>query len=94
VGPRAGLKDVEKRTFLTPLGLELQPLGRPDVASSYTDYAIPAPYLRQISVQFITKSILTPIHDNINSNNHSNFVQSFINGSTALCWTLAAFTLS
>jgi hypothetical protein len=28
VGPRAGLDDVEKREFLTPPELELQPLGR------------------------------------------------------------------
>jgi hypothetical protein len=33
-----GLDDVENREFLTPSGLELQP-----VASRYTDYAIPAP---------------------------------------------------
>jgi hypothetical protein len=29
VGPRAGLDDVEKRKFLTLLGLELWPLGHP-----------------------------------------------------------------
>jgi hypothetical protein len=29
VEPRAGLDDVEKRKFLTLLGLELRPLGRP-----------------------------------------------------------------
>jgi hypothetical protein len=29
VGPRANLDDVEKRKFLTLLGLELRPLGRP-----------------------------------------------------------------
>jgi hypothetical protein len=29
VGPRTGLADVEKRKFLTLLGLELRPLGRP-----------------------------------------------------------------
>jgi hypothetical protein len=29
VGPRAGLNDVEKRKFLTLLGLELRSLGRP-----------------------------------------------------------------
>jgi hypothetical protein len=29
VGPRAGLDDMEKRTFLTLPGLELPPLGRP-----------------------------------------------------------------
>jgi hypothetical protein len=39
VDPRAGLDDVEKRKFLTPLGLELRHLSR------YTDYAIPAPGL-------------------------------------------------
>jgi hypothetical protein len=29
LGPRAGLKDVKKRSFLTLPGLELRPLGRP-----------------------------------------------------------------
>jgi hypothetical protein len=43
VVPRAGLDDVEKSKFLTPPGLELRPLGRPPVASRYTDWAIPAP---------------------------------------------------
>jgi hypothetical protein len=42
VNPRAGLDDVKKRKFLALPGLELRPLGRP--ASSYTDYAIPAPW--------------------------------------------------
>jgi hypothetical protein len=41
VRPRAGLDDMEKRKFLTLLGLQLRLLGRP--ASSYTDYATPAP---------------------------------------------------
>jgi hypothetical protein len=36
----AGLDDVENRKFLTLLGLELQPLGRP--SSHYTDCAISA----------------------------------------------------
>jgi hypothetical protein len=39
---RAALDDLEKRKFLTLPGLELRPLGRPAVASRYTDYAIPA----------------------------------------------------
>jgi hypothetical protein len=43
MNPRTGLDDVEKRRFLTVPGLELRPLGRPAVASRYTDYAIPAP---------------------------------------------------
>jgi hypothetical protein len=34
VDPRAGLDDVEKRKFLTLLGLELQPLGRPACSQS------------------------------------------------------------
>jgi hypothetical protein len=47
VDPRSGLDDVEKREFLTLLGLELRPLGRPAVASRYTDYVIPAPKTQQ-----------------------------------------------
>jgi hypothetical protein len=39
VNPSVGLDDVEKRKFLTLLGLELQP----PVARRYTDYAIPFP---------------------------------------------------
>jgi hypothetical protein len=42
----AGLDDLEKRKFLTLPGLDLRPLGRPaTVASRYTDYAIPAPFI-------------------------------------------------
>jgi hypothetical protein len=44
---RVGLDDIENRKFLSLLGLELRPLGRP--ASRYTDYAIPDP----ISSRFI-----------------------------------------
>jgi hypothetical protein len=43
VGPRASLDGVEERKILTLPGLELRPLGRPAVASRYTDCAIPAP---------------------------------------------------
>jgi hypothetical protein len=39
VGPRAGLDNVEKRTFLTLPGLEIRPLSHP----ARTDYAMPAP---------------------------------------------------
>jgi hypothetical protein len=39
VGPRAGLDDVEKRKFLTLLGLELRPSVVHPVCSRYTDYA-------------------------------------------------------
>jgi hypothetical protein len=39
--PRAGLDDVKERTFLTLLGLELRPLGRPARSRRYTNYAIP-----------------------------------------------------
>jgi hypothetical protein len=35
VDPRAGLDDMEKRKFLTLLGLELRPLGRPTRSQSY-----------------------------------------------------------
>jgi hypothetical protein len=41
VGPRAGLDYVEKRKFLTLLGLELRPSVVQPVASRYTDWAIP-----------------------------------------------------
>jgi hypothetical protein len=44
VGLRAGLDDLEERKFLTLPGLELRPSVVQPVASSYTDYAIPAPY--------------------------------------------------
>jgi hypothetical protein len=45
VDPRAGLDDLEKRKFLTLLGLELRyPVVKP-VANCYTDYATPAPYM-------------------------------------------------
>jgi hypothetical protein len=45
VDPRAGLDDMEKRQFLTLLGLELRPFGRPSMLTGrYTDYSIPAPY--------------------------------------------------
>jgi hypothetical protein len=43
VDPTAGLDDVEKRNFLTLLGLELDPSVIQPVASHYTDYAILAP---------------------------------------------------
>jgi hypothetical protein len=39
VDPRAGLDDVEKRKFLTLLGLELRPLGRPTRSQSAVDKA-------------------------------------------------------
>jgi hypothetical protein len=38
VGPRGGLGDVEKRKFLTLLGLKLRPLGPQPVASCHTDW--------------------------------------------------------
>jgi hypothetical protein len=44
VDPRAGLHDVEKRKFLTLLGLELRPSVVQPVGSRSTDYGILAPY--------------------------------------------------
>jgi hypothetical protein len=43
MGPRIGLDDVEKRKILTLPRVELRPLGRPGLASRYTDSAIPVP---------------------------------------------------
>jgi hypothetical protein len=43
VDPRADLHDVEKRKFLTLLGLNSDPSVVQPVASDYTDCAIPAP---------------------------------------------------
>jgi hypothetical protein len=37
VDPRTGLDDVEKRKFLTLLGLELRSLGRPARSQSYIE---------------------------------------------------------
>jgi hypothetical protein len=46
VNPRAGLDDdVKKRKFSTLSGLELQTLVVQPVASRYTNYAIPAPWM-------------------------------------------------
>jgi hypothetical protein len=41
VDPRACLDDVEKRKFLTLLGLELQPLGRPTRSQSLYQLSYP-----------------------------------------------------
>jgi hypothetical protein len=57
VDPRAGLEDVEKRKFLTPQGLELQP-----IASRYTDCAIAAPlkrYRTAFTLQRQTQTLLS-----------------------------------
>jgi hypothetical protein len=43
VVPRTGLVDVEGREIFPLPGFELRPLGRPAIASRYTDYAIPVP---------------------------------------------------
>jgi hypothetical protein len=43
VGPRAGLDDVEKRKFLTLLGLKLNPSVIQPIAKHYTDCAILVP---------------------------------------------------
>jgi hypothetical protein len=43
------------RKVLTLPGLELRPLGRPTVTSSYTDYAFPAPTDRRIILKLILK---------------------------------------
>jgi hypothetical protein len=42
VGPRAGLKHVQKRKFLPPLGLELQPIGPPAHSQSLYRLSYPS----------------------------------------------------
>jgi hypothetical protein len=44
VNLRAGLDDVEKRKFLTLLGLELRPLGRPAHSQSLYRLRYPGPW--------------------------------------------------
>jgi hypothetical protein len=47
---RAGLDDLEKRTFSTLPGLDSDPSVIQPIASRYTDYAIPAPILTLVYV--------------------------------------------
>jgi hypothetical protein len=65
VDPRASLDDMKKRKFLTLLGLELRPLGRP--ASGYTDYAIPAPYQKLYSWELNFDSLVTSQYNYLQS---------------------------
>jgi hypothetical protein len=51
LGPGDDLDDMEKRKFLTVLGLERRTLGCQPVASPYTDYAIPALVFERYRVQ-------------------------------------------
>jgi hypothetical protein len=53
VGPRVGLDDVEKRKFLTLLGLELGPLGRP--VRSQSQYRLRYPELNTYISLFVTQ---------------------------------------
>jgi hypothetical protein len=55
VDPRAGLDEVEKRKFLTLLGLELRPFGRP--APVELQYLNIIKYLFKL-IQFILKLVL------------------------------------
>jgi hypothetical protein len=45
VDPSAGLDEVEKRKFLTQLGLELRPFGRPAPSQSLYRLRYPSSYL-------------------------------------------------
>jgi hypothetical protein len=45
VDPKAGLDDVEKRTFLTLAGFELRPLGRPTRSQSLSQLCYPGSVL-------------------------------------------------
>jgi hypothetical protein len=47
MGSEIDLDYVEKRKFLTKLGLELRPSVIKPVASRYTDYAMPAPSIKK-----------------------------------------------
>jgi hypothetical protein len=55
VGPRAGLDDVEKRTFFTLPGLELDPSVVQPVANRYTDCAIPIPAITTLIFNIKTR---------------------------------------
>jgi hypothetical protein len=61
VGPRAGLDDVEKRKFLTLVGLELRRLGRPARSAVAIPTALPGSAFKSNS--FKTKlRLLNHIH--------------------------------
>jgi hypothetical protein len=58
MGPRTGLDNVERRTFLPLSGLELRLLRRQPVTSRYTDCAIPAALAcARIKIKFITSAM-------------------------------------
>jgi hypothetical protein len=68
VDPRIGLDDMEKRKFLTPLGLKLQPLGHP--AHSQSLYRLHYPgtqsklgHAKLILTQFWSDSVFPWCHD-------------------------------
>jgi hypothetical protein len=54
VAPRAGLDDVEKRKFLTILGLELRLLGRP----ARSIVAIPTELSRNLTWKVVTLNLI------------------------------------
>jgi hypothetical protein len=58
VGPRTSLINMEKRKFLTLPGLELRPLRCQPIASRYTDWTIPAPNVRYITVFNFSNSFM------------------------------------
>jgi hypothetical protein len=57
VGPRARLDDMESTKMLPLPGLELRPLGRPSVASRYTDWAM------FVTVNFMLWIVYTILHN-------------------------------
>jgi hypothetical protein len=67
MGTRAGLDNMEERTFLTLLGLELQALGHPAHTQSLYELCILALQMRYVKmvVLLLWASKKTQIHDRL-----------------------------
>jgi hypothetical protein len=69
VGPRAGLDDLEKRKFLTLLGLELRPLSRPARSQSLYRLSYPGSRNRPIRLEIYSTG-----NQSLYINNRDHFV--------------------